>query len=215
MRKSTRSMIVLVVIAGLLTCAVAANAQLTNFLTEQYSGGTSASFTLGYQFTVGASDINVTALGRSISIFDGAPKMDADHAVRIWSLLDTTTPIAMVTLQGSLSSNPSQVLGGYAYEMLAAPVTLTAGTSYRIACDESSDPYHNFTDGSLSHLSIATIDFGVYGNPGGYPSDALYNADSAPTFFTGSVSVPEPGSLISLFGAIAGIGTLVIRRRRA
>lgn len=217
MSRSIRFLTVLTAIAVLLTCAVAANADLSNFFNRTYPGnGYGYGGVLGYQFTVGQNNINVCALG-----LDGT-NMTQENWVILWSVLDTTTPVAWVHLTaGSVGSGGSPTDSvGYKYEMLTAPITLSAGSSYRI-CANAAGPYWTPDNGGVTggySTQIATVDGYVYGGYGVYPDqysgwgDHIY---TAVTFFTGSANVPEPGALISLFGGIAGMGALVIRRRKA
>lgn len=87
---------------------------------NDYSG------TVGFEF-VPSAPITVTALGRPIS---GA--MSGSHLLRIWRASDR----ALVASATVGPASPVDWLG-YAYQRLTTAVTLTAGTTYRIASVET------------------------------------------------------------------------------
>ena len=140
---------------------------LTNFFNQLYTGTrNNFSGTLGFRFTP-SRNIIVTALGRSIST-----AMAADHVVRIWS--ETPTVLATVTVTSTSSVDAL----GYAYELLATPITLISGTKYRIASVETSGG-DKWMDVSIvsNHLASAAIDSACYAAGNAYPNTTYGGAN--------------------------------------
>ncbi len=90
-------------------------------LNPRYDGN---SYTIGNEFTVGASPITINALGVWDSLNDG---LRVNHSVGIWTTTSTTA-VATATVQ---SGTASVLSGGYRYAPIS-PVTLSANTTYRI-----------------------------------------------------------------------------------
>jgi uncharacterized protein len=153
---------------------------LTNFFNQSYTGSrNSYTGTVGFEF-VPSQNLTVTALGRSVS-----GTMNNSHTIRIWKVADQSV-VANVTV----TSASSRDANGYAYATLGSGVTLTSGTSYRIASNETSggDAWRDLADIS-NHGSTASITYGVYGDGGNYPDKnwGSSNQGYVPvTFFTGA-----------------------------
>jgi hypothetical protein len=133
-----------------------------NFLTAPYTGSRNDyTGTVGYKFTP-TQNIVVSALGRSVS-----GTMAYNHVVRIWRESDQ----AVVASATVTHSSPTDALG-YKYATLGSSVTLTSGTSYRIASEETSGGDQWMDQASLSnHLSIASVDVACWGSSGQFPSN--------------------------------------------
>lgn len=123
---------------------------------------TDGGFTVGYRFTVGASDMTVDALG----IWDGANGGGGDgadgllvaHDVGLWK--SDGTPIASVTVPaGEL---PLTRIGEFLYKWLPAPVVLTAGADYRVGAYYATGDLEPFRDQTPSAtLSAAVTSYGA------------------------------------------------------
>ena len=153
-----------------------ATVAISNFFNQLYSG-TRNNFTgtVGFVFKP-TRNITVVALGRAVST-----SIANDHIVKIWS--ETPTEICAVTIT---SLSPVDALG-YAYEMLASPITLTSGTKYRIASNEANggDKWMDLNTIS-NHLSSADILSACYlVGSYGYPSSTYgtTNQGYVPTTF--------------------------------
>lgn len=140
----------------------------TNFLTAAYTGSRNDfDGWPGYQLTP-TRDIDVVALGRSIS-----GSIAQSHVVSIYRVSDQVL-VATATIT---PSSPTAA-NGYAYELTT--VTLTSGAAYRICSAEfnGGDQWRDI--GSLSsHTAAATIDYGVYkvGSLPGYPASTTGDPD--------------------------------------
>ncbi|MHB9024121.1 MAG: fibronectin type III domain-containing protein [Armatimonadota bacterium] len=150
---------------------------ISNFFAGGYTGSKNdATGCFGFEFTVGANPITVTALGRSVST-----AMNNSHAVKIWRVSDQTC-VASATV---LSSSPIDPFG---YKnIVITPVTLAANTTYRIVSDETSggDAWMNLGT-VVSHRNTATITQAVSGTQGLYPTSTAGSTNSAyglPTFY--------------------------------
>lgn len=158
---------------------VAAVAGFTNFFNQLYAGWRNDfDGGVGFEF-VPTEDIVIVALGRAIST-----SMLADHRVSLWQVVNQPL-IADVTVTPTSSVDAL----GYAYEMLASPVTLTSGTFYRIVSQEGAmtDPWTDLQEIS-NHLTTASIIKGVY-KPGSfaYPNEIYGSSEMGyvpPTFYT-------------------------------
>lgn len=160
---------------------------LTNFFNQAYSGSrNNHTGYVGYQFTP-SSNITITALGRAVS-----SGMSNNHAVKIWKVSDQSV-VASVTVTPSSSTDSL----GYKYVMLGSPVTLAAGSAYRIASYETAGGDRWMEIGSISnHSSVATIQYGVHDNQlNGYPSFTYGSSEQGyvpPAFYVGSGPTPTP-----------------------
>ena len=149
----------------------------TNFFNALYTGSSSSTGSLGYEFTP-TQNITVTALGRAVS-----GTMNNSHNLYIWQVSNQS----LVTSATVTPSSPTDTLG-YKYVVLGTAVTLTGGTTYRIASDETSggDAYMTQANAS-SHSGVATISQAVYSwTQGAYPNGLAGGTDTAyvpPTFY--------------------------------
>ena len=127
----------------------------TPFVTGQTLGVLMNNFTgsQGYKFTVGSSPIKISALGRWI-----VSGNTGSHVVKL------STDLGDVA-GGSVTINTSGATAGqFKYVNLAAPVTLSANTSYYIISHEVSggDQWYHYYNTLLTHTAIATIPAPVY-----------------------------------------------------
>lgn len=159
------------------THSAAATVSMTNFLTAAYTG-TRNNFDgwPGYQFTP-TQNIDVVALGRSIS-----GSIAQNHVVSIYRVSDEVL-VATATIT---SSSPTAA-NGYAYELVT--VTLSSGAAYRICSAEFNGGDQWRDVGSLSsNTGVATIDYAAYrvGLAAGYPASTYGSANEGyvpATFF--------------------------------
>jgi hypothetical protein len=185
-----RLMLPVLIMMGMITAflifASNANAALTNYFNQSYTGNRSDyTGTVGYEF-IPRQNITVTALGRSVS-----GTMNANHSVRIWKTSDRSL-VASATVT---SSSPRDSFG-YAYETLAFSITLTTGITYRIASTETAggDSWRDIASIN-NHSSIADISGGVFGD-NTYPDRTWGSGNEGyvpVTFFTDTAgSTPTP-----------------------
>jgi hypothetical protein len=184
---------------------------------------------LGWQFTVNGSPITVSALGWQDFGGDG---LAATHQVGIW--LPDKTLIATATVQAGTASTLTDF---FRFEPLAAPVTLSANTTYIIAGLDSlaekqvwdvflggyaGYEVSGFAVDSLITIGAAGSAFGAYAPTSGgvpffaFPDGPIGCCDTrsallGPNFLIGGddvAAVPEPATLLLV---AAGLG-LVARR---
>ena len=155
--------------------------------------------TIGYDFTVGATSLEASALGLFDQDLDGFSEA---HDVSIWT--STGTLLGSVTVStGSLTP----LIGEFRYVLLTAPVTLSAGQTYVVAANYPSQADWFIADSpdQANAIFSSFASFGVSasrvgpGFPflGGTDLYAGPNIEFTPT--------PEPSSLLLLVA-----GTLVI-----
>ncbi|MBL8217607.1 MAG: PEP-CTERM sorting domain-containing protein [Bryobacterales bacterium] len=116
-------------IAGMMLLFPAAPARADFISSVSLAGGIAqtspGTFTLGYQFQVGALPYNVTAVG----LWAGTPP--SGEVVRIYENGTTTNTL----VQSIMGSDPLSNDGTYRYVNLAVPVLLQANTVYNLVVD--------------------------------------------------------------------------------
>ena len=125
---------------------------------------TDGPYTVGNRFTVGGSPITINALGLQDL---GAAGIAANTPIGIWTDANVLLRTANV-LSGSANNTLSS---GYQYVFIA-PLTLTSGTTYRIAAVVGG-AFESFQDANLS---------AVYAGNGGSIVADVYNAGGTLTF---------------------------------
>ena len=133
----------------------------TALVTGFTSGALRNNFTGGFGmvFTVGATPLNVTALGR-IYITGNT----GSHTVKLVSASDAVdVPGGSVTIQ-----LPSGQAGEFAYASLATPVTLDAGASYYLTSSETIDGDQFYDLGAVTTTGAVTVQSGVVLWTGGF-----------------------------------------------
>ena len=169
--------------SGYIDSAVASGVytiQITNFFTASYTGYSTSTASVGYEFTP-TQNISVTALGRSVSV-----SMNQNHTIYIWQVSNQ----ALVASATVTPASPTDALG-YKYTTFGAPVALSGGVTYRICSDERAGGDLWMTQGSVSgHLAVATISQGVAaGTLGVYPNENYGGTETGfgvPTFYVGN-----------------------------
>lgn len=173
-----------------------------------------ADFTIGQEFTVGASDLLVTALGYEDT---GADGLAGAHDVGIWN--SSGTLIASVIVPAGTGTTKIEA---WRYQSLVSAVTLTAGETYRIGGGTSaSDP--GFTDvndaggdGVADFAISADASVGAAPNrfAAGVLNDPVNDGTATPLrWAAGNMEytvIPEPASVLLLGFASFGI---FLRRR--
>jgi hypothetical protein len=125
-------------------------ALITGFATGALKSNFTGSF--GMEFTVGATPLNVTALGR-IYIAGNL----GTHVVKLVGVIDgADVPGGTVSI-----SLPSGTPGQIAYALLASPVTLAANTSYYLISSEMSGGDQFYDLGSVTTTNAASVDSGI------------------------------------------------------
>lgn len=127
------------------------------FITGQTLGTIRNDFTagLGFYFTVGASPITITALGRWV--------VAGNTQSHVLDLLDPSTNlIESVTL-----NTTGQTAGTYAYAALATPVVCTAGATYYVLSNEANggDQWYSSDTVIVPTSDAAVVGF-CFGAPG-------------------------------------------------
>lgn len=132
----------------------------TAFVTNQVLGTLRSDFTgeVGMGFTVGASPITISQLGRWV-----VSGNSATHTVTLYSGVIG----GPATSLGAVSIATSGALVGFKYGTLGTPQTLTALTRYFILCGETNggDQWYN-DDTVLTTTAAAVCNGSVYLNSG-------------------------------------------------
>jgi hypothetical protein len=123
---------------------------------------------LGFQFTVGGDDIDVSSLGRWVTAGN-----TGTHTVDILSS-DGSTVVATASVDTNGASS-----GQYEYQSIT-PVTLTASTTYFIVSTESNggDQWQDFPN-TVTPDSAITIPDAAYGSGAGAVGVAFNGSDKA------------------------------------
>jgi hypothetical protein len=132
----------------------------TPLITAFTPGAARNNFTGGFgmQFTVGATPLTVTALGR-IYVAGNTRA----HLVRLVNAGDgTAVPGGSVSI-----TLPSGTAGQFVYVSLASPVTLNANTSYCLVSDEVSGGDQFYDLGSVTATSAVSVDTAIVAWAGG------------------------------------------------
>jgi hypothetical protein len=212
-RYSNVIMVAVALIAGAVVAQRARGAEPTPLLSASGgSGPNSVSFTLGWEFTVGAQPIQVTALGLWDS---GADGFAAPHAVGVWNASGSSL-LGQVTVPAGTAA---ALNAGDRYTDLLVPVDLAASTKYVIgAAYNSDDPYRwfgGFGDFANNHVNgDITVGFGR--NESG--SSLTFPTGTTSAVYTGPnalfVNVPEPAGAGVLVGVAVAAAPIRSRRRR-
>lgn len=201
--------------ALLISSARPAAAQLTGLTAPATSTvGTGGNVTVGYEFQVGAFDLEVLSLGMWDQNGDG---FAAEHVVSLWeATLLPSAPLASVTLPAGVGST---LIGEFRFADIT-PITLTAGGHYLVAFHALGDPLH-FSSATASqgptfnepYLSFVER---VITSGTGFPThDGITGTGWEANFQFQLTAVPEPSSaaLLGCCGVVAGLAWL--RRRGA
>lgn len=192
-------------LSALLACSLSMSAQGATLLT-QLSDPARAAYggTVGITFTVGNTDLSVTALGFQDAGNDGV--LNGSHQVAIWNSAGTQIALATVS-SGTSQSN-------YIYTALASAVTLIKGQTYTIGANTSGSD--NWTDASTA--AGVAISGDVTGGNSYYVSGGFSRPTSpgtpgdplrwGPANMQYSL-VPEPSAAL-----LGGLGVLGLLRRR-
>lgn len=162
--------------------------------------------TVGLVFTVGGSNLSVTALGFQDSLDNG---LTSSHEVGLWD--STGNLIASVTVPSGTSGTLS---GNYRYAAISA-VTLIANQQYTIGAQVFNGGDAWTDSGAGAGLSIST-DVTAGGDrfmTGGFARPTTDGAGHDLRWGPGNMQysvVPEPG--VALLG---GLGALALLRRRS
>ena len=160
---------------------------LLDFSSENTGIYDTSSYTFGWSFTVGDSDVSIAALG----IWDkGGDGLFSNHDVGIWS--GPGEPITTVTVFNGVQS---PLRDGFRYENITGgPLTLSANTTYYIGAF-----YPGNIDGN-------TADFVQYSGNYSFHSSILNVAENSPRDRYSSVSSALSFPATSLFGSYGIVG---------
>ena len=153
-------------------------AGLTAFLTSQTLGPVRNNYTglVGMEFTVSATPLSVTSLGRYV-----APGDTGTHTVKLVQANGADVPGGSVTVN-TAAGTP----GLYAYANLASPVALSANTTYYLVSQETAGGDSWYDLGPVTSTSVAQVVGPVYSNGGGnlVTVSGLPNYSYVPVSFT-------------------------------
>jgi hypothetical protein len=198
----------------LLGTTTVANAAPAADLTSPGTAYTSAPYTLGFIFTLGANT-NATKLGIYDWNLDG---LETDAKVGLWT--DTGTLLASVSVGAGTAG---ELIGSYRYASIA-PVALAAGSSYVVGS------YMNSTIvGTASSFGTGQGGSGSFNPLITFAQDRYSNFDFTfgfPTLSDGNIGglwaggnvvfgVPEPANWAMLITGFGLIGAIQRRRRVA
>jgi hypothetical protein len=139
------------------------SAQGTSFVTKQTLGTLRNNFTggVGYKFTVGASPVTVTQLGRWVVAGNSGA-----HTLTLVRQPDNA-PLATVSVTTS-----GATAGTFKYVALGSPVTLAANTSYYFVSTETNGADRWYDDNStLATNTVAVINNSEYYSNGTYTNN--------------------------------------------
>lgn len=197
--------------ALLITAARPAAAQMTGLTAPATSTvGVGGNVTLGYEFQVGAFDLEVLSLGMWDQNSDG---FAAEHIVSLWEATALpSAPLASVTL---LAGAGSTLVGEFRYADIT-PVTLLAGGHYRVAFHALGDPLHfssaTFAQGpTFNEPHLFFVDRVIASGTGFPVHDGINGTGWEANFQFQLTAVPEPSSTLLL--AAAGLALWFVRRR--
>ena len=173
--------------------------------------GTTANTTFGYDFTVGSSALELTALG----IWDLQQNgLTESHTVSVW---DTSGNLLATAVISAGTINP--LVGEFRYATIS-PIILSAGTTYVLGAtyiDHTLDPFVRNVSGDQATFDPAVSAGNARTKTGGgfgFPDNTSEGAGSevGPNAqFRLANGVPDPGSTALLLGL--GIGCLIYAHR--
>jgi hypothetical protein len=165
-------------------------------------------YAAGCQFTVGASPVQVTQLGRWV--FAGNSQT---HTVYLLDSNQNTVASVTVATSGATT-------GQFVYASLSVPVTLSANSTYYLVSTETSDTY-DYNGTTVTPVAGLTVNYAVLASSSGSPSSWSFNpylagsgqifgpvnmvCASAPVGVLGNPPTPSAGSQAAF---IQGAGTI-------
>lgn len=204
----------LIAAAILLSTLTSANSQtLISSPSSGYSGVFSD--TVGYQFTVGSTSLQVTALG----VYDsGDNGINSINTIGIWT--NTGTLLSSV----SIPAGTTATLNSHFRWATITPFTLESGVTYRIgAMGDYEDRYSGFIpQGSWSSTNYITALGSVRNNSNevfSFPSStplsnqAVVGPNAMFTPIENAPSVPEPATYALIFGMATAILAIFYNRK--
>lgn len=171
---------------------------------QSLSNGTRNNFTgtVGFQFTVGASNLNVTQLGRWV-----VSGNSLTHDITIYD-------VAAATVIGTVTVNTSGApAAAYLYGNLSSAVTLVAGKSYGIESSEVNGGDLWFENAAVTNDAVmGTINFGLFNhtnpNAGGSNSFVPPNFQTGSAALVGDLSITLAADTLVAAGSVAVAGDL-------
>lgn len=180
----------------------------------------SAQFSLGYSFTVGASALNVTSVGY---LNDGATGANATHQVQFYQITGGTpanptagtavfaSPASVTTTGGSAANNT------FSYTALDTPIVLAANTAYEIVGSDNGNGFGKYAVNPIfSGITYGTSTY-AYSSSADFNSNTYSSNDAGhfgPNFqYSASSPVPETSSMFGL-GVMLVLGGVAATAKR-
>lgn len=194
-------------IIGLVILALAAARARAGTVITSVSGfsiGSNSQITYGYNFTVGATSLQATALG----VFNNGDVSFGDsHLAGLWDSGGTLLGAVSVA-----SGAPADYAGDFAYANLSSPVTLTAGNTYTVGAFFPTTADTTPVSATVTFDSNITLNSYDYQRGSSLSIPNTVNGNAIPAVNVQFSAVPEPP--IWAFFGISWVAALCCPKKR-